>query len=345
VEQKRRKGLKKTLYSLIIAALILVLLFISYGNSKMGELPAFSDTVTVFVPRNSSVSNIVKQFNKHQLLEPSWLFSSYIKIKMKLEGKSIFAGNYDILPSNTNEDIVGKLFQGGYAKTVSVTIPEGLNNEEIAQIFERKMGLSAEKFLKLVQSDSLLQAWGIEAHSAIGYLLPETYEFYGDETEQVVIDKLLKYHFDFWTDERKEKLKKLGLTRNEFLTLASIVQSETPLKSELPRVAGLYLNRLRIGMLLQADPTVQFAIGSKRRLLNKDLEIDSPYNTYKYAGLPPGPINNPGKAAMIACLNPEHNKYLYMVAIGDESGAHNFATNIAEHNRNVSQYRRHRARK
>lgn len=336
--------MKKILYSALISLLILVLLFISYGNSKLGEQPAFKDTVTVFIPKNSSVSTIVEHFNKYKLLEPSWLFSNYIKIKMTLDGKSIFAGNYDVLPSNSNEDIIDKLFTGGYAKTISVTIPEGLNNREIAEIFAKKLNLNYKRFLELTKSDSLLKAWGISSNSLIGYLMPDTYEFYGDESEQAVIDKLLKYHFDFWTDEREAQLKKMGLSKNEFLTLASIVQAETPLKSELPIVAGLYLNRLHRGMLLQADPTVQFAIGSKRRLLNKDLEIDSPYNTYKYAGLPPGPINNPGKVAMIACLNPERTNYLYMVAVGDNTGAHNFATNIRDHNRNVVQYKQNRDR-
>lgn len=322
-----------------------MLLFISYGNSKLSEVPSFSDTVTVFVPKHSSVNKIVDRFNQYKLLEPSWLFATYIKIKMKLDGKAIYAGNYDVLPSNTNEDIIGKLFTGGYAKTISVTIPEGLTDEEIASIFAQKLHLNAQKFLELTKSDSLLKAWDINSNSIVGYLLPETYEFYGDETEQMVIDKLLKYQLNYWTEDNLNKLKKLDLTKNEFLTLSSIVQAETPLKSEMPKVAGLYLNRLRIGMLLQADPTVQFALGMKKRLLKKDLLIDNPYNTYKYSGLPPGPINNPGKDAMNACLNPEKHNFLYMVAVGDSSGAHNFAVNIAGHERNVTKYKNARNRR
>ena len=336
--------MKKILYTIVISILILILLFISYSNSKLSELPSFSDTVTVFVPKNSSVNTIVEQFNKQDMLQPSWLFSNYIKIKMKLGGKSVFAGYYDIAPSTANEDIIEKLFTGGYAKTIKVTIPEGLNNKETAEIIAEKLNLNAEKFLELSNSDSLLKAWNIPAKSSIGYLLPETYEFFGDESEQVVIDKLLRYHFDFWTEDREQDLKATKLTKHQLLSIASIVQAETPLKSELPTVAGLYLNRVKIGMLLQADPTVQFAVGEKKRLLHKDLEIDSPYNTYKYVGIPPGPINNPGKDAIKACLDPEVHDLLYMVAYGDGSGAHYFAKTNLEHSRNVAKYKRARGR-
>lgn len=336
--------MKKILYTFIISILILILLFISYSTSKLNELPSFSDTVAVFVPKNSSVNTIVKRFNEYDLLQPSWLFTNYIRIKMKFENRSVYAGYYDVVPSTSNEDIIEKLFTGGYAKTIKVTIPEGLNNKEIAQILADTLGINSRLFLKLANSDSLLSAWGIDAESSIGYLLPETYEFYGDETEREIIDKLLKHHFEFWTPEKESELKRTKLSKHELLSIASIVQAETPLKSELPTVAGLYLNRVKIGMLLQADPTVQFAVGEKKRLLHKDLEIDNPYNTYKYAGIPPGPINNPGKDAIMACLNPERHKYLFMVAFGDGSGAHYFAKTNAEHSQNVAKYRKTRRR-
>lgn len=336
--------MKKIFYIFVISLLILTLILISYTSSKLNELPSFSDTVTVFVPKNSSVNAIVEKFNKVGLLEPAWFMSNYIKVKMKLNNKSVFAGSYDISPSNSNEDIIESLFTGGYAKTIRVTLPEGLTNTEISEIFADKLRINANKFVRLSKSDSLLKAWNINANSTIGYLLPETFEFYGNETEQFLINKLLKHQADFWTAERLSKLKKLKLTKHELLSVASIVQAETPLKSELPKVAGLYLNRVRIGMRLQADPTVQFAVGEKKRLLHKDLEIDSPYNTYKYAGIPPGPINNPGKDAIDACLSPEKHNLLYMVAYGDGSGAHYFAKDNAEHSSNVAKYKRARGR-
>jgi UPF0755 protein len=263
---------------------------------------------------------------------------------MKKDGKGVFAGNYDITPTTSNEKIIDMILTGGYASTVSITIPEGLNNTEIAEILESKLGIDKLKFLRLSKSDSLLSEWNIKANNTIGYLLPETYDFYGDEDETQAIDKLLKHHQDIWTAENEQKLKESGLTKHELLTIASIVQAETPLDSELKTVAGLYLNRVKIGMMLQADPTVQFALGNKKRLLYKDLEYDSPYNTYKYAGIPPGPINNPGKAAILATLNPAEHDFLYMVAYGDGSGAHYFAKTVREHNNNVIKYKKARGR-
>ena len=317
---------------------------ISYTNSKLSEYPAFSDTVTVNIAKNSNVDQIVTKFNEYDLLTPDWLFSNYIKFIMKKDGKGVFAGNYDITPTTSNDEIIEMILTGGYASTVSITIPEGLNNTEIAEILESKLGIDKLKFLRLSKSDSLLSEWNIKANNTIGYLLPETYDFYGDEDETQAIDKLLKHHQDIWTAENEQKLKESGLTKHELLTIASIVQAETPLDSELKTVAGLYLNRVKIGMMLQADPTVQFALGNKKRLLYKDLEYDSPYNTYKYAGIPPGPINNPGKAAILATLNPAEHDFLYMVAYGDGSGAHYFAKTVREHNNNVIKYKKARGR-
>jgi UPF0755 protein len=317
---------------------------ISYTNSKLSEYPAFSDTITVNIAKNSNVDQIVAEFNQYDLLSPDWLFSNYIKILMKKDVRGVYAGNYDITPTTSNDKIIDMILTGGYANTTSISIPEGLNNKEIANIFESKLGIDKLQFLSLTKSDSLLSKWNIKANNALGYLLPETYDFYGDETANQIIDKLLKHHQDIWTTENEEKLKNSGLSKLELLTIASIVQAETPLESELETVAGLYLNRVKIGMMLQADPTVQFALGDKKRLLYKDLEYDSPYNTYKYAGIPPGPINNPGKAAILATLNPEKHNYLYMVAFGDGSGSHYFAKTVREHNNNVIKYKKARGR-
>ena len=324
--------------------LVAALLMISDTNSKLSEYPAFSDTVTVNVAKNSNVDQIVAKFNQYDLLAPDWLFSYYIKFVMKKDSRGVYAGNYDITPTTSNQKIIDMILTGGYASTTKITIPEGLNNDEIAEIFENELGIDKLEFIKLTKSDSLLNEWNIKADNAIGYLLPETYDFYGDETASQVIDKLLKHHQDVWTTESESKLKNSGLTKQELLTIASIVQAETPLDSELETVAGLYLNRVEIGMMLQADPTVQFAIGNKKRLLYKDLEYDSPYNTYKYTGIPPGPINNPGKAAILATLSPENHNYLYMVAYGDGSGAHYFGKTVREHNNNVAKYKKARGR-
>jgi UPF0755 protein len=180
---------------------------------------------------------------------------------------------------------------------------------------------------------------GIDAKSLEGYLLPADYEWYERSSAEEVLKSLCYSFKNFFTDSLVERTSEIGFTVHEVLTLASIIKGETDKVDEMPRISGVYHNRLRIGMKLQADPTVQYLLKNGwRRLTYKDLEIDSPYNTYKYFGLPPGPINNPGRDAILAALYPEKNKYLYFVA--DGNGGHTFAETLAGHNKNVINYRK-----
>ena len=148
-----------------------------------------------------------------------------------------------------------------------------------------------------------------------GYLLPETYQFERNVNVKQIINKLLNEGEKIWNSDNKDKVLSMGYSQYEILTLASIIEAETPNKIEYKKISGVYHNRLKIGMLLQADPTVQYALGSKKKLRRIDLDFNNPYNTYVYAGLPPGPINNPGKGAILAALNPEKHNFLYFVAI------------------------------
>ena len=164
------------------------------------------------------------------------------------------------------------------------------------------------------------------------------YEIYERSSPEEAITLFYNSFKEFYNDSLKARTKELGFTVNEVITLASIIKGETNKVDEMPRISGVYHNRLRIGMKLQADPTIQYVIpGGWKRLTFKDLELDSPYNTYKYFGLPPGPINSPGKAAILAALYPEKNNYLYFVA--DGTGGHRFGKTLAEHNNNVKKYR------
>jgi UPF0755 protein len=172
--------------------------------------------------------------------------------------------------------------------------------------------------------------------------IPNTYEVYWDVTSEALIERMHNEYEKFWTDERMRKADSLGLDASQVTILASIVQAEVSQNEELPVVAGLYLNRLRKNMFLQADPTLVYGIGdfSIRRVLNVHKEIDSPYNTYRNLGLPPGPINFPSIKSVDAVLNYERHKYLYMCAKEDFSGYHNFSTNLREHNINAHKYQR-----
>lgn len=183
---------------------------------------------------------------------------------------------------------------------------------------------------------------GFTPESWLGIFLPNTYHFLWNTDANQFIDRIKSEYERYWSGNRDSRREALGLTRNEIMSMAAIVQSETFKVDEMPRVAGVYKNRLKKGMKLQADPTVIYALGDPgiRRVLKKHLRVDSPYNTYKYAGLPPGPIRIPSIQAIDACLNSENHKYLYFCAKEDFSGYHSFASGYTEHLRNARRYQR-----
>ena len=185
-----------------------------------------------------------------------------------------------------------------------------------------------------------MESHGFNRYTYLAMFVPDTYEVYWTVTPLQLLDRLKKEYDAFWNDSRTAKAKAAGLTREQAMTLASIVIEETKYEPEMPTIAGVYINRLRKGMLLQADPTVKYAVNdpSLRRILNKHLEVDSPYNTYKYAGLPPGPITTPTKAAIDAVLNYQHHDYLYFCAHESFNGQHRFATNLAGHMENARRF-------
>jgi len=182
---------------------------------------------------------------------------------------------------------------------------------------------------------------GYDTATVVALFVPNTYEVYWNISAEALLQRMKKENDAFWNAQgRKEKAAALGLTPVEVATLASIVDEETAANAEKPTIAGLYLNRLRQGMLLQADPTVKFALGdfTLRRILNRHLEVDNPYNTYLYPGLPPGPIRVPSVVGIDAVLNHQQHDYLYMCAKEDFSGTHNFAHTLQEHLRNAARY-------
>ena len=233
-----------------------------------------------------------------------------------------------------------ELFINGKAEFMkTVNIRDGLSIKWLAYVLKRDADIDSAKFVDLAFNKNFVDSIGINKPTLEGYLMPGTYEFYQQTPAREVIDKLYKNFWEFMNDTLRRRAKKMGFTIHEVVTLASIIKGETSSPKDMPRISGVYHNRLKIGMLLQADPTIQYLLkGGWRRLLDKDLRINSPYNTYRYAGLPPGPINNPGKDAILAALYPEDNDYLYFVA--DGKGGHKFSSTYSQHLKNVNEYRR-----
>lgn len=221
-----------------------------------------------------------------------------------------------------------------------VTIPSARTVEQLLSAASKQLMLDSASLCKLATDHRYYGYMGYNSATMPCIYIPNTYELYWDVTPQNFMIRMLREHDLFWNKKRREKAKAIGLTIEEVATLASIVDEETNNNAEKPIVAGLYINRLKRGMPLQADPTVKYAMGdfTRKRILKKDLETDSPYNTYKYKGLPPGPIRIPTIQAIESVLNYKRHNYLYMCAKEDFSGTHNFAATLAEHNRNALRY-------
>lgn len=257
---------------------------------------------------------------------------------------NVKGGKYVIKKGMNNNDIINGL------RSNNTTVKVAFNNQErLADLAGRIAGqIEADSvaLLAAFTDKSFLETNGFDDDDKLAMYLPNSYEFFWNTSAEKFRDRMLGEYKRFWNDDRLKKAKTQGLTPIKVSALASIVHKETAKVEERPRVAGLYLNRLKKGMLLQADPTVIYALKKHtgnydtviKRVLYKDLELDSPYNTYKYAGVPPGPITMPDISALEAVLNPEKHQYHYMVANVENFGYHKFAETLAQHNRNKVQY-------
>ena len=228
----------------------------------------------------------------------------------------------------------------GWQTPVRLIVPSVRTLDRMAQSLSKQLMVSEAEIMQHLTDTALVHTLGYTPATLPSLFIPNTYEVYWNIPVPDLIQRLQREHTTYWTPQRLQQANALGLTPLQVSTVASIVDEETAVNAEKPIVAGLYLNRLQRDMLLQADPTVKFATGDPtlRRILHKHLAIDSPYNTYIYKGLPPGPIRIPSMAALEAVLNPARHNYLYMCAKEDFSGTHNFAATLSQHNANARRY-------
>jgi UPF0755 protein len=251
-------------------------------------------------------------------------------------------GKYVFESGVSNVEIFLTLRSGKGSSLIVVTVPEGLRSRSQARVLARAIGIDSSRFNGLVHDHAFARSVGVEDSTLEGYLFPDTYAFQWQQGEEDVLRRMVEQFHGFYGDSLEERQEELGWTTRQVLTLASIVEGEAVLDQERPMIAGVYWNRLRRGMKLEADPTIQFIVNDRpRRLRYTDLKVDNPYNTYLRPGLPPGPVNNPGRASILATLYPVQHNYVFFVANG--RGGHWFANTYAEHMRNVRQFRRYRA--
>ena len=289
----------------------------------------------VRIEKGSSIRQISKVLSDNQVISNPYLFQFLVRYQKT--DKSLKAGKYQFRPGITLDEVIATLIEG---KTIVklLTVAEGQTINEIAELLP-SVQLVPDRFLSLACDSEFVRSLNIPANTAEGFLFPETYYLYDENTERDLIKMMVGEFWKHFTETHLKKASDLGYPLLEIITLASIVEKEAQLEEERSTIAAVYHNRLNKKMLLQADPTVQYAAGIwKSRLFYKDLEIDSPYNTYRYRGLPPGPICSPGIASINAAINPAAVDYLYFVARGD--GSHIFSKNISDHNQARLQVKR-----
>ncbi len=260
--------------------------------------------------------------------------------------ENVKTGRCLIVKGSNNNDIINTVRSQN--RPIKVTFNNQERLENLAGRLSQQMEPDSLSLLNAMTDPAFLKENGLDIHTALSVYLPNSYETYWNTSAEGFRDKMLGYHKQFWTADRLAKAKKFDLTPSEVYTVASIVQKETAKVDEMPRVAGVYLNRLSRGIKLDADPTVIYAKKKSennfeqqiKQVLYVHLEIDNPYNTYRYASLPPGPIATPDLVAINAVLNPEMHDYLYFVADVQNFGYHKFAKTLTQHNRNAAEYRR-----
>jgi len=330
---------------LIYAAVLVVLAAAGAGfllrvvNTRPVDAGAQSTPARFAVQRGESFRSVARRLGELDLVDHPGVLEIYAWVRGW--DRKVKAGTYEITRGQTPKDILGKLVLGDVFR-VAVTIPEGFMLTQIAGALVAA-GVDSTAFADLSTDEETRRRLGVAGPTLEGYLFPDTYIVAVGMTPAEAAE-MMKARLDEVMDEKMaRRLEEISMTRNEALTLASIIQAEARLADEMALVSAVYHNRLRSGVKLEADPTVAYAMGGyKGRLYYKDLEIDSPYNTYRYAGLPPGPICAPGKAAIMAALYPDTScKAVYFVAKGD--GGHIFSLTLEEHLAAVESVKRARS--
>ena len=248
-------------------------------------------------------------------------------------------GRYAVKPDESVLTVMRKM-KNGQQEALKLTIPESRTMRKLAGVLGQKLMLDSAQIAAALIDNPYCQRWGYDTATIAALFVPNTYEVYWNTTLDRLMERMVKEHDAFWNEERRQKAEAAGLTPNEVATLASIIDEETANNAEKPMIAGMYLNRLHQNMPLQADPTVKFALQKfeLRRIYHDMLFFDSPYNTYRNIGLPPGPIKVASIKGMEAVLNYVKHDFLYMCAKEDFSGTHNFAVTYSEHLRNAARY-------
>lgn len=333
-EMKKKNGSKQLIISLLTTSAFVVLILVYFMFIKSFSSEKFS----LNIRPNTPYTEVEAQLKKHSSA-PAMTMFNLLNSVFHYE-KAVKIGHYEAKKGTSVWSLFNSMKKGRQTP-VRLTFNNIRTKEQLAGRFAEQLMMDSISLVKAFSDSDSCAKWGFTPETVPSLFIPDTYEMYWDISMGKFIKRMKSEYDHFWNNERKEKAKQVGLTPIEISTLASIVEEESNNKEERPAIAGLYLNRYRIGMPLQADPTVKFAVKdfSLKRILFEHLTVNSPYNTYKNIGLPPGPIRVPSASGIDAVLNYEKHDYLYMCAKADFSGRHAFARTMEEHHKNAQLYR------
>lgn len=328
---------KKLIWSIIIVVLLSGAVLGINLYSKLFKNNISDDASEyLYIPSGSNIDDVERIIKENKVLVNAETFKW---VAQRLKYKNIKPGKYKISKGMSNVELVRKL-RAGDQEIVKLSFQNFRLMSDFVSYVGKQLECDSIELSNKLDSIDLIRKYGFNEENIFCMFIPNTYEFYWNTSANKFIEKMAEQYERFWTDERISKAKKIGLTKIEVSVLASIVDQEALVNNEMKRIAGVYMNRINKGMKLEADPTVIFAIGdfNIKRVLNRMLNFDSPYNTYKYTGLPPGPICMPSIAAIDAVLTYEKHNYIYFCAKEDFSGYHNFASNIKDHQLNAKKF-------
>ena len=339
---KKKKG-KRIGFTVLLVLGILLIFALAFGfwlyKTVMSPnvQTANGKDVELFIPTGSDYEQVKAILSDaHCIINEK---SFYWVAQKKELPANVHPGHYVVKNGFNNNQLVNML-RGGLQTPVKVTFNNMRNVDQLAGRIAEQIEADSSSISRLLHNQEYVKQLGFNNYTIPALFLPDTYEFYWNTDAEGFVNRMFQEYNKFWNEERKQQAQSKGLTPVQVSTLASIVNKETNMSDEMPRMAGVYLNRLNNNWLLQADPTLVFAWNdfTIKRVLDRHKEIESPYNTYKYPGLPPGPICIPSIVSIKSVLNAEDNHYFYFCAKEDFSGYHNFAKTLAEHNRNAQKY-------
>ena len=332
---------KKRLLLLFVAALLLAAGIATATVGYLWFAPQFfpQHTTYIYVDNDDTADSVYNKIETTTGCSHTVIGSLRWMARYRHYDTSVHTGRYAIRTGESIYHVLSRLLRG-YQEPMNLVVGSVRQLDRLSRNIGRQLMLDSADVANLLVDSAHITALGYNRQTLPALFIPNTYEVYWDISAEEFLQRMEKEYERFWNKDRRDKAQALGMTPVEVATLASIVEEETNDSQEKPIVAGLYINRLHRGMALQADPTVRFAVGDfeRQRVTHADLSINSPYNTYLHAGLPPGPIRIATPEGLDAVLNYAHHNYLYMCAKEDFSGRHNFASNYSEHLRNARRY-------